>query len=130
MLPNSPLVGKKEAVEIGQLLTSHHGGDVVVMDLRGILDWTDFFVISTVTSSAHLSGLERHIKDFVRERELPLPRRSRRPASDDEWCLLDLGSIVIHLMTDKMRTFYELERLLHEAPVIYSSSSSPYSTSS
>ena len=111
-------------IELGELLTAHKGGAVVVMDMRQLNFWTDFFVIATVSSSTHLSGLDRHIKEFVREKNLEILRRSRKPDIDDEWSLIDLGNIVIHLMTAKARSFFELERLWSSAPLIYSSKSS------
>jgi ribosome-associated protein len=106
------LQADKAASAIGKLLGEHRAADVTVMDLRDLNAWTDFFVIATVTSGAHLSGLERHIKDFSRENGLEILRRSRRPTQEeDEWCLIDLGPVVVHLMTEKTRNFYELERL-------------------
>jgi ribosome-associated protein len=107
------------AIALGELLCSARGGDVTVMDLRPLNGWTDFFVLATVTSSTHLSGLERHVKDFSRERGIEILRRSRKPAVDDDWCLIDLGSIIVHLMTEKTRAFYELERLWSSAPIIF-----------
>ncbi|GHV87414.1 ribosomal silencing factor RsfS [Spirochaetia bacterium] len=107
------------AVNLGELLRDARGVDVVVMDLRLLNGWTDFFVLATVTSSTHLSGLERHVKDFSRERGIEILRRSRKPAVGDDWCLIDLGYIIVHLMTEKTRTFYELERLWSTAPIIF-----------
>ena len=117
LLSREALQGK--AVELGKLLADHRGADVVVMDMGDLNFWTDFFVITTVTSNTHLMGLERHIKDFVLENQLEIIHRSRRPKTDDEWCLLDLGGIVIHLMTARVRSFFELERLWSAAPLIY-----------
>jgi ribosome-associated protein len=116
--------GFAEAAELGKLLSDSRGGEVVVMDMRNLNFWTDFFVIATVTSNAHLSGMERHVKDYARERGLDILHRSRRPETEDEWCLLDMGGIVVHLMTAKTRAFYELERLWSAAPIVYSSKSS------
>jgi len=122
------------AMELGKLLDEHKGGNVVVMDLRSLNSWTDFFVIATVTSNTHLGGLQRHVKDFVQEKGLEILRRSRKPEKNagkdsadpysaelrsDEWCLLDLGSIVVHLMSPRLRSFYELERLWSSAPLIF-----------
>jgi ribosome-associated protein len=121
------LPGLGEAVELGKLLSASLGGEVVVLDMRNLNFWTDFFVIATVTSNARLSGMERHVKEYARERGLDILHRSRRPEMpeiEDEWCLLDMGGIVVHLMTAKTRAFYELERLWSAAPVIYSSKSS------
>jgi ribosome-associated protein len=123
------------AVELGKLLAEYNGQDVLVLDMRKLNFWTDFFVIATVSSSTHLSGLERHTKEYSREKGIE-PRRSRKPRLSEtgesagggfgaeEWCLIDLGGTVIHLMTGKARSFYELERLWSQAPVIYSSKSS------
>ena len=112
------------AVQLGKLLSCHNGADVVVMDMRQLDFWTDFFVIATVTSNTHLSGLERHIKDFSRESGLEILRRSKKPDIDDEWCIIDMGNIVIHLMTIRARSFFELERLWSSAPLIYENYSS------
>ena len=103
---------KTLAIELGKLLTDHRAADVTVMDMRQLNFWTDYFIIATVTSSTHLEGLERHIKEFTQEKELFILRRSR---SDDEWRIIDLGNIVIHLMTEKSRCFFELERLWSSA---------------
>lgn len=100
---------------IGTLLQEHKGQDVSVLDLRGINNWTDFFIIVTVTSRTHMDGLERHIKDFCCENELDIIGCSRKD-NDDEWRLIDLGSIIIHLMTSAAREFYDLERLWHSIP--------------
>ena len=116
--------------ELAELLSSHNGADTMVLDLRQMGAWTDFFVITTATSDTHLDGLERHVKEFCAERGISILRRSRRPsvsartrvsygasasygtpASEDEWRIVDLGAIVIHLMSSKTRAFYDLERL-------------------
>ena len=112
------------ARELGKLLDDHKGQDVVVMDMRPLGFWTDFFVIATATSNTHLLGLERHIKDFAQTNGLDILHRSRKPKNDkeilpDEWCLLDLGAIVIHLMSERIRAFFELERLWSAAPLIF-----------
>ncbi|MDR0494226.1 MAG: ribosome silencing factor [Treponema sp.] len=101
-----------ETEELGNLLRDHKGIGVQTLDLRQMSAWTDFFVIATASSDAHLDGLERHIKEFCREREIEILRRSRKPAGvEDEWRIIDLGSTVIHLMSQKARDFYDLERL-------------------
>jgi len=117
------------AIELGKLLRDHNGLKVVVMDMRALNFWTDFFIIATVTSNAHLSGLQRHIKDFTKEKGMEILHRSKRPdkkidlasseLSSEEWSLVDLGGIVIHLMTARIRDFFELERLWSAAPIIY-----------
>jgi ribosome-associated protein len=121
---NAP--GPGTACDLGKLLGEHRGGGVTVLDLRGLSSWTDYFIIATVTSAAHLEGLERRVKEFSSERDLEILRASRRAGSgEEEWRLIDLGPLVVHLMTAPAREFYELERLWSAAPVIYRESSPP-----
>jgi ribosome-associated protein len=105
------------ALELAALIKDHRGEAVVVMDLREMNYWTDFFVIATVASSAHLQGLQRHIRDYVREKGIEALRQHRKANPDDGWNLTDLGNIVIHLMSEKSRSFYELERLWSAAVI-------------
>ncbi|MDR0597587.1 MAG: ribosome silencing factor [Treponema sp.] len=109
---------KATALELAALIRDHRGESVIVMDLRDMNYWTDFFVIATVTSSAHLQGLQRHIRDYVREKGIEPLSHHRKTNPDDGWNLTDLGNIVIHLMSEKSRSFYELERLWSAAVII------------
>ncbi|MDR3166317.1 MAG: ribosome silencing factor [Treponema sp.] len=109
---------KNSALAIGGMIREHKGGDVVVMDLRGLNSWTDFFVIATVTSYTHMQGLQRNIKEFAREWNMEILRGHRKQPAEDEWNLIDMGNIVIHLMTAKSRAFYELERLWSAAEIL------------
>jgi len=100
-----------DALALGDLLRDHKGADVLVLDLREMNAWTDFFVIATSSSGTHMDGLDRHIKEFCHERGIDILRRSHKPDGEDEWRIIDLGPIVIHLMNSKARAFYDLERL-------------------
>ena len=120
MLPETESIRSRmyeTALALRDLLLDHRGDDVLVLDLRGMSShsgdgaWTDFFIIATSTSDAHMDGLELHIKEFCHERGIDILRRSLRPAGEDEWRIIDLGSIVIHLMNSRTRAFYNLERL-------------------
>ncbi|MDR0290755.1 MAG: ribosome silencing factor [Treponema sp.] len=101
------------AQDMKNMLHEHNGVDALVLDLREMEPsaWTDFFVIATATSNAHMDGLERHIKEFCHERGIEILRKSRKLSDEDEWRIIDLGSTVIHLMSRKAREFYDLERL-------------------
>jgi len=106
------MLPETNAKSIRALLDEHKGQDAVVLDLRQTCGWTDFFVLATATSAAHMDGLEKHIKEFCRGNDIDILGKSRkRNSGDDEWSLIDLGSIVIHLMSKNCREFYELERL-------------------
>lgn len=110
---------KTTAVELGKLLSDHKGGLPVVLDLSKLNAWTDFFVIATVSSSTHLQGLQKHIKEFVAQNDIDILRRQRKVPQDEEWSLIDLGNIVVHLMTARSREFYDLERLWGDSEILW-----------
>jgi ribosome-associated protein len=104
------------AKALAALLLEHKGEDVALLDLRKMAAWTDFFVVATVTSSTHAEALIRHIKDYCQEQKIEIrPHRGINNAAGASeyglWLLVDLGSIVIHLMDKKARDFYNLESL-------------------
>jgi ribosome-associated protein len=104
------------SLALGRVLAAHNGMDVIVLDLSAQAGWTDRFVIATATSGAHLRGLERLIDEEASA--LGLQRLHKSTLSDDdEWLLVDLGSIVVHVMTESARSFYELDKLWFQSPV-------------
>lgn len=83
--------------------------DVVVLDLRGIPSFTDFFLICTAQNQRQL----RAVADAI---EMALKEGGARPAHIEgdersEWILLDCFDMVCHVFTAEQRRFYALERL-------------------
>ncbi len=104
-------------MSLARLFADHKGGDVLVLDLAAESGWTDFSVLATATSSAHLRGLARYADEWAvtnKVQRLNAPRI----ADDEEWVLIDLGDVVVHLMTERARAFYELEKLWFKAQSI------------
>lgn len=104
---------KEKALEIAQLMQDGKGGDVVVIDVSQLNSWTDFFVIVTVTSSAHWKGLYKLVKDYVKENDMEIHITNHKIPDGDDWNLIDIGTVVVHLMTEEARSFYDLEKLWH-----------------
>ena len=105
------------ALALAATLAEHKGGDVVVLDVAAQAGWTDYFVIATATSSTHLHGLARSLDETSARLGLQRLRRGSL-ADDDEWLLMDLGTIVVHVMTEAARSFYELEKLWFQSPAV------------
>ena len=100
-----------KALEIAQLMEDGKGENVVVIDISELNSWTDFFVIVTVNSSAHWQGLYKDVKNYIKDNDLEIHVTNRKSPDGDDWNLIDLGSIVIHLMSEQAREFYDLEKL-------------------
>lgn len=113
---------KTTAVTLGHLLADHRGVDVRVLDVSGRNSWADYFIIATTTSSAHSRGLQRHVQESLKELGLQIRQTKRRIPDGEEWILMDLGNIIVHLMTQTARSFYDLEKLWFGAPDLLSDS--------
>ena len=72
---------------------------------------TDYFVIVSVNSSTHWQGLYKDVKNYIKDNDLEIHVTNRKSPDGDDWNLIDLGPIVIHLMSPAAREFYDLEKL-------------------
>jgi ribosome-associated protein len=98
-------------------LAGHNGMDTVILDLRKLSTWTDFFIVTSATSSTHLKAMARQVDEYLS----PLgfdPLRKPKVAEDEEWCLVDYGDFVVHIMGARAREFYELETLWFGAELV------------
>jgi ribosome-associated protein len=105
---------KMLAFSVASILAEHKAKDVVVLDLKDISGWTDYFVIATCTSSTHLRGLSRSVEEFLSVEKIESLNKPIAKA-DESWLLHDLGDIVVHIMNQEARNFYELEKLWFKA---------------
>ena len=109
---------EEKAIEIARLMEDGKGNDVTLLDISGLNSWTDYFVIVTVNSSAHWQGLYKQIKEYIKDNDLEIHVTNRKSPDGDDLNLIDLGAIVVHLMSESARTFYDLEKLWHAGKTI------------
>ena len=83
--------------------------DILAIDVRDKTSVTDYMLIATGTSNRQLSALVENVREKVKAAGIkPLSEEGK---GDSDWVLLDLGDIVVHVMTAAARQFYDLERL-------------------
>lgn len=109
---------EQKAIEIAKLMQDGKGKDVVLLDISGLNSWTDYFVIVTVNSSTHWQGLFKQVKEYIKDNGLEIHLTNKKSPDGDDWNLIDLGAIVVHLMSEQARTFYDLEKLWHNGKTI------------
>lgn len=109
---------EEKAREIAKLMEDGKGKDVTLLDISGLNSWTDYFVIVTVNSSAHWQGLYKQVKEYIKENDLEIHLTNKKTSDGDDWNLIDLGAIVIHLMSEQARQFYDLEKLWHNGKIV------------
>jgi len=95
---------------------SRRAEDVVILDLREIASFTDFFMICTGNSRRHLEGIADAILEKSSENEIKPWHIEGEQGAD--WILLDYIDVVVHLFLKETREFYNLERLWADAPHI------------
>jgi ribosome-associated protein len=89
-----------------------------VIDLRGLSDAADFFVIASGTSDAHVRGLADGVVQAMDGAGMPL--HHVEGVQTGRWVLLDFVDLVVHLFHPETRAFYQLERLWQDAPTLLS----------
>ncbi len=88
----------------------------LVLDLRGLSGATDYFVIASGTSDAHVRGMAEHLIATLGPRGVA-PHHVEGLAQG-RWVLLDYVDFVVHVFHPELRAFYQLERLWGDAPAV------------
>jgi ribosome-associated protein len=89
--------------------------DILILDLRGISSFTDYFVICSAQSEPQLKAIVNEIIMKVRE-DTPQSPLGRDGAAGSSWLVLDYGDVVVHAMLEKTRAHYDIESFWNDAP--------------
>ncbi len=81
--------------------------DVVLLDMRGVSDFTDYFVILTSESTRQMDSLAEDLEQALKDRGAAL--HHREGTSEGGWKLLDFGDVIVHMFGPDEREFYRLE---------------------
>lgn len=87
--------------------------DLVVLDLLGICDFTDYFVVCSGTNRRQVGAIADAVLNRLRDEGLRPHAEGQR---EGQWVLLDYGDFVLHVFDQERRDFYRLERLWADAP--------------
>jgi ribosome-associated protein len=89
--------------------------DIVQLDLRGMIGYTDYFVICSGRSDRQTKAIHDRIHQGMKHDHGVLPRRVEG-LTEASWILMDYLDVVVHLFTPDVREYYRLEQLWGEAP--------------
>jgi ribosome-associated protein len=90
--------------------------DVVILNLKGVSDMTDCFLIASGTSDTHVRSIAEHVMTELRKQGMRA--HHVEGLSQGRWVLLDYVDFLVHIFHPTLRDFYQLERLWGDAEVV------------
>lgn len=105
---NDP-VARDFAVQAARLMSTLHCTDVVALDVRGVSQITDAFVIGSGTSNRQMKSVADDLEELAEEMGLEVFRR--HIDAQVTWIVIDLVHVVVHLFEPSVRAYYDLEML-------------------
>jgi ribosome-associated protein len=116
--PQTQVTAAAEKLDERILLALHAASDKkaidpVVLDLREIASFTDYFVITNGANERQVQAIADGVSDTLKKAGSPAARVEGYKTA--EWILLDYGDFIVHVFEQKARSFYDLERLWRES---------------
>jgi ribosome-associated protein len=101
--------------EIARYAADKKALDVVELDLRGVLGYTDYFLVCSGNTGRQAKAIHDGILEGLKREHGALPRRVEG-SGETGWILMDYLDVVVHIFTPETREFYRLEHLWGEVP--------------
>jgi ribosome-associated protein len=111
----SGLPAEELAGEIARYALEKKAHDVLELNMRGLVGYTDYFVICSGNTDRQVKAIHDAILAGAKHEHGLLPRRVEG-VGRAQWVLMDYLDVVVHLFTPVTREFYRLEQLWGEAP--------------
>lgn len=108
--------GLELAKTCAQIAADAKAEKLVVLDVRGIASFTDYFVIMNGRSTRHVQGIAESIEGELRSKRIKASHAEG--LNEGMWVLLDFDDVVVHIFYYDQRDFYNLEGLWHDAEKI------------
>jgi ribosome-associated protein len=102
------------AQRIAAIAAEKLAADLVILDMREVVTYTDYFVIGSGRNPRQTAAIAEELRDRLR-REVVRPQRIEGERQGD-WILLDYLDVVVHVFTPDARAYYRLESLWGEVP--------------
>jgi ribosome-associated protein len=123
LIRNKVSKSEKLAKEIAKFADDIKAQDIVILDMRGLVNFCDFFVIATATSDRQAKAVAQAIEEGLNKEgiEVNFSRGSRFSGGlqysqeNGAWIVLDMGDVVTHVFEPQAREFYALEHLWQDA---------------
>jgi ribosome-associated protein len=101
------------ATECGRLALEKKARDIVILELDGLTDIADYFVIASGASERHVRTVADAVEQGMKQHEI-LPV-STEGYDEGRWIIMDYGDVIVHVFLEELREMYDLESLWIEA---------------
>ncbi|MCD6520517.1 MAG: ribosome silencing factor [Anaerolineae bacterium] len=109
-----PIETARFAVDV---IASKMGADILLLDISDLTIIADYFVIATGESERQIKAITEELVHQLKEKHALLPL-SVEGTPMSGWVLLDYGSVVIHIFSERQRNRYQLEELWQKARTV------------
>jgi ribosome-associated protein len=109
------LTGDRLARQIVELMDDKKALDIVALDVRGLANFTDYFIICTGRTDRQVKAIHDGVREGMKAEFDMLPIRTEGER-ERSWTLLDYGDCIVHVMLPDIREYYRLEQLWGDAP--------------
>ncbi|MBA2476224.1 MAG: ribosome silencing factor [Actinobacteria bacterium] len=107
----------EQARRIAALANEKLAHDIVILDMRPLATFTDFFVICSGQNARQTKAISDEIHGRLKKDEGLLPR-STAGTAESTWIVADYLDVVVHIFTPEARGFYRLEHLWGDVPTV------------
>ena len=115
----SALSSLEQARRIAALANEKLAEDVVILDMRPVCVYTDFFVLATGRNPRQTKAIYDEVHGQLKQESKLLPR-AVDGQQEAEWIIADYLDVVLHVFTPETRQFYRLEDLWGDVPAVES----------
>ncbi len=109
------MTSSEQARRIAALTQDKLARDVVILDMRPVCSYTDFFVVCTGGNPRQTKGIWDEVHARMKKDDGLLPR-SAAGETEATWIVADYLDVVLHVFTPDARDFYRLEDLWGDVP--------------
>lgn len=104
---------KEKAMLTGKFADEKKALDVAIIELKGLTDIADYFVLASGTSDRHVRTIAEHVEKSMKDAGM-------RPYSVEghqqgRWVIIDYRNVIVHIFLEQLRELYDLESLWIEA---------------
>jgi len=108
---------KKSSLQLAKLCVKaaleKKAADPLILDVRKLCSFADFFVILSGRSTRHVQGLAEAVEEELRSKRVSTSKSEG--LKEGSWVLLDYGDVIVHIFYAETRKFYDIEGLWHDA---------------